>query len=1130
MTEIASPPEPATEPTAATPEPTDALVPKAPPAPAWVEAEAEARALVETLDEATQLQWRQGAEAVVAGVLTPLRTTVEKAAASHRRLAKRAAFEDDDPASERWRKAIAYRKAVAENVLASVRSHLAHQKIGDTLGTQCLEMGEALKPQAEAAPYNCTLHRPFDLYAREEGDGLWRRARKGYVRAKRRLQHLWLRLKNRLRRLVRQPLKPLPAQGRLVPLRDLCSFHVRMRVPRTLVPLHEALQQHIAGIVGRLETGLTDWTHAVLDAERQLDQIAFHQPPILQDLMPADDGAPKEDQVDPDVVGAFVETASQLQQILDDVAAALAFPTLEAEDRLREASSELVEDLHRAGTFLFDQKAHLLPPPDQQPAAQMQARTQQWATWHQQTVDRLHLNIHLLALRKELLRLQDSLLQRISKATLRPVVRTFTPVVDRLRAAEQEAAEACDAAAASDDVSPLMDTLRALQTRSMQELRDALSDLPGLVSADQALAEPGHAEWGPLHSHLQQVPEHLLLHALHRDEKVLVPEKRPWRMDLRLVAEDILAPFAERLVEPAQPLRKQIVRVWGGTEQVGHIVQYNLDVALDELVHAMAAEEPEASAEDEVIEDADPVKDARELATDGLRRAADTLMDLARSLETPWHTFAEAVLAVFQKDWADLHRSARTEAFVEEQWIDFWRRASRQAQRLRRQARERRQQFVGAAARGLQKLRKRTKDLIERGRSAVGAVEATDEDRFQTIDAISPASLHALHDRLPLVYRKLFSFEPVVEPSLLEGRAADLDRVVHHFERWKNGQSAGALVLALPLGSGRTSLLNVVRAKLHSEATVYTLPLRDRLFEASGFAACVAETLGLEMIGESSLEALETQLLSVPRAEPLRVCMIDNLEYLLLRAPGGTDLIERILTFFSRTDTHICWMATIGVYSWRFLEKIAGTATSLVTTYRPAMLTCETLEALIINRHRRSGLALRFAEPNDLPPLVRQRLRRAQTPEARQAILRNVYFDRLFRWSGQNVMLALFYWLRSTDFEAEEGMLTVRPVRPLSFRFFAGFDLARAFTLKAFMLHNTLTLEEHSRIFRMTDAESTYILESLLNLRLIEPCDSKTYRESIPFPARIFPSQRYRLHALILHPTFELLRERNIVY
>ena len=76
----------------------------------------------------------------------------------------------------------------------------------------------------------------------------------------------------------------------------------------------------------------------------------------------------------------------------------------------------------------------------------------------------------------------------------------------------------------------------------------------------------------------------------------------------------------------------------------------------------------------------------------------------------------------------------------------------------------------------------------------------------------------------------------------------------------------------------------------------------------------------------------------------------------------------------------------------------------------------------------------------------------------------------------------------------------------------------------------TLTLEEHNRVFRMDDDQSTYLLESLLNMGLIEPASPEARRDASGNPTRIIAGERYRLHPLILHPTFQLLKERNIIH
>jgi len=73
MTEIAPPPETSSEARAPLPEAPASLVPEALPEPAWIEAEAEALALVETLDETMQAQWQKWMETLATACSTTAR-------------------------------------------------------------------------------------------------------------------------------------------------------------------------------------------------------------------------------------------------------------------------------------------------------------------------------------------------------------------------------------------------------------------------------------------------------------------------------------------------------------------------------------------------------------------------------------------------------------------------------------------------------------------------------------------------------------------------------------------------------------------------------------------------------------------------------------------------------------------------------------------------------------------------------------------------------------------------------------------------------------------------------------------------------------------------------------------------
>ena len=182
------------------------------------------------------------------------------------------------------------------------------------------------------------------------------------------------------------------------------------------------------------------------------------------------------------------------------------------------------------------------------------------------------------------------------------------------------------------------------------------------------------------------------------------------------------------------------------------------------------------------------------------------------------------------------------------------------------------------------------------------------------------------------------------------------------------------------------------------------------------------------------------------------------------------------------------------------------------------------LEDIVQGRHDRSGMDLHFEQPRSVPPLLRRRLERARSANVRQALLRNYFFDRLYAESGANIVLALVRWLRAASIDANQ--VTIRGEAPLSFRFLESLDLAQMFSLHAFLLHHSLTLQEHSQILGRT---SPTVMESLLNMHLITPVGlgPDIPSEGVDY---IEPDKRYRLHPLVIHPVSLRLREQNILH
>ena len=1107
------------------------FTPETPPDPSWVQAAADLSVRLEQMERAATTLLEQTLTDTIARLLAPVAAAIERAADIHRGLIDSllSGVSTADQA-ELWQLVREYRGAVSEKVLEPVRASLDAGQLGSEIGELWVGLLELIPTVGEGVEEVELVPEEADLFAPEVGEPFSRRLRKAIVRGRRSMGRVRLHFANRLRHVFRRQLKPMPGRGRTVLVGQLVDYHLSVRVPRLLLPMHERFQQQVAQYLAELEGGVTAWSQQILELEHLLDRACFHCPAGSIPPEVAAQEADTESAPEADPWHQLRQTADSLQAaLLEGVEVRGASPA-SVRELLASAWSELSDDVRDAGTVLLGFGQRRLTVRGTPLVETIKARQGAWAEWHRQTVSRIILNERLIALREELLETETALLQRIAAATLSCVQTTFATLKEKLRQGQAEADQACERAENRTGAAQLAADLNAVQERVLQGLSGTLGDLPGIAAAHRVLADPGRPEWARVLEAVQQLPDRMVVHVQRPEAGEQVElGRRTLGVDLRQIAEEALSPPWPQLLEnQAEQLRQQLLQVWNGTEQIENIVQFNLGAAVDELQSATGQIDTDRFAGPETeTTPAAAIGAARELAADALRRSSDTLDDLADKLWGPWGLFAEAVFNAVQSDWKDLHERVVSEDVLEGQWVDFRTQLKRRVERASLKTRELWKQGIARARRSWTVASRKGRELIRHGRSAVGVVDVTAIEPLSALDVIT--SVAALREQLPLVYRKLFTFGPLSELSLHEGRSRDLVRLRNHFENWKKGTYPGAIVLASPLGSGRTSFLNIITAKLFDQCDVRRLTLRERIYSEASIAALIAELLQLES-RNWDLEQLEEHIrASRPTAAPT-VMLIDDLEHLLLRTPGGSQLIERVLIFFSRTDTRLFWIATVGTEAWEFVGKTAAGAASCVTTHILESIDRKTVEDIIVNRHRRSGMALHFAQPTDPSPLLRRRLRRARTEEKRQELLRNSYFDQLHKQSGQSIMLALFYWLRSGSFDAEGDTLFVNAFEPVDFRFLTMLDLTHAFTLKAFLLHCTLTLDEHNRIFRMSSDQSTYLFESLLNLRIIEPSRLESEAGGSLASSILIPERRYRVRPLVLHPVTDLLRSRHILY
>ena len=1061
-----------------------------------------------------------------------------------------AATADSDPGTELQR----YRAQVMETVVAPLHDLLDAVDVGGALHRGRSELQARQTEMLADVPDVVTRAEPAGLYDPTETDSPHNRFGKAVVRGMR-----------QLRALVGRG----SSLQQTVPLAALLRHHLHGRLPQNEEPALRALEQRLARWVAEVERAVIQWTHAALRAEAAYDRVDVVDLAIAWDAAAEagplstsiDEGAgqstpdadPESDT--PDEPGTGTETgetetdeiaaaaharAEEREAALDHArrceeaiqeAEATFHKTLTSTDALslNETRSEVQEvrsrtrealtlDAREAGTFM----ARRYP----EPSAPETPTDGRWSDWYRQANDRLAIALHLSAIRDVIWTEQETLADDIIEAG---VVPSHIIVADGVRRLQDLHAEIDALLTVPDDgaerrlatdLDRILDrTVDALETDLVGALRQTT------VRGDTEAVVEAHVE--AIVDAIDAQPDAFEVHPLPPDpEEAIDPDASAqtvqWRTIVHETTEGMLFD-AWRAILP--PVAEATTSATQAADDVVGIVRFNLGAAVEELQDLVTTRQQDAT---NVEAARSHLSAARELALDGLDRAATVLAAADEPLHRASGPVARAVQSTTAEAWTRVHDRTQAAGRAREQVLrvqalgeayiraatDWGQATSRELQiRLRR---------------ALQLGQRRAEEIVQMGQTAVGAGAVDEKVLRETVAAV--ATLDDELRGMPLVYRRLFSLRPVRDPDLLVGRDADLRRVEQHIEQWKQGLP-NALVLTGDPGSGLTSFINVLAATTLRRARRHTIPLDRRHTTEAEVAALFATSLGLTRSEPpASLAELAERIQSSSPGQRLRVATVEHLEHLFLRTIGGTALLARVLEFMSVTDVHILWIGTMSGFGWQVLQAHEPDAAGLVVQHTLSSFGRETIEELIIRRHRRSGLSLTFTSPDaSSQPLLTRSLSRAATDEERQQILREEYFDRLHTLCGQNVMLALFYWFRSVHLSEDGTGVAVAPVSPIRFDFLDEFSLQRSFALKALLEHATLTVDELADVLQISTAASRTLLETLGNAQIITPAETV----SSPGPdvfAGVIPGTRYRVRPMVLHPVARHLRSRNIVH
>ena len=829
-----------------------------------------------------------------------------------------------------------------------------------------------------------------------------------------------------------------------------------------------ASQRGRAGWLGRVERASAAWTKAVL------------LPPKRR----SGDEAPGEAEVVRRGAAAGEALQRELAALRDGVGWG-------AGGDFRRSSEVLAAMVAVAGTFA---EAGPGPPP---PVYNIEKLARRWDDWAEQAAARLELHRGLLAMRAA----ADAIGGRLVDHWGETIQRAHA-VLDRMEAALHEGTVRADAVPeAGDGLAHALTSERERAAGTLGRLIATLNDADPFLRdidrhADEAVDD--------LVSMYRQLPQVTLHDLPDKGEVIRTPDGDSRVVETRELAVQAFDTLRmERIRTAPSAIRAALNAVGATMQEVGVVSDYGYEAAIGELADAGTA---------------DP-GNAHVLVTDGLARAGDRVDSARAELRAGLEAASDRVRGEVGEGAARLTRRATADR-LRAGYLDA---RAYLATEVARDWKQWRGRVAGSGRRSWESmlaLGRRIGGLL--GTLGIRPQPARPSERTEN----TPASAAEFVRTLPVVYRRLFAFEPLTDPHFLAGRDDELAEVDASWSRWKTGGGSGSLVVITPPGTGVTSFLNIVSTRLSDHVPRHERRvLSNRCRDEAALASRIAPWLGVEV--PESLDDLAKAVAASANGSVPRLVILEGIEHLHMRAPEGGRLFRRFMTFVSRTETRIFWILSMTSSAWQLVRKrapeMAGETRQLVLE----PLSADELKQAITSRHLRSGLPLEYVEPRAGADALRTRARRIHTTDRQRQLIEKDYFERLHRASLGSIRLALFHWLRSADFTTVEGSLLVRPLQPLSPPTDM-LDLTQCFALKAILDHGTLTASEYCEVLRTSAGECAHTLRSLEENHFIEV--ARPTNEEPRSLGEITPELRYRLRPLLTGAVIAHLRSRNILH
>jgi hypothetical protein len=300
--------------------------------------------------------------------------------------------------------------------------------------------------------------------------------------------------------------------------------------------------------------------------------------------------------------------------------------------------------------------------------------------------------------------------------------------------------------------------------------------------------------------------------------------------------------------------------------------------------------------------------------------------------------------------------------------------------------------------------------------------------------------------KLPYVYQRLFSFEPLKTFELYVERKVQMEMLNLAFSKW-NEEKFSPVVLIGERGSGKTTFIRkFFKNKTTNEDIIY-LDLH-------------AENKSPEEIYHQ-IAALVNEV--KPNQGVKRILSLDGLERIFQAKIDGFEYLLRLFKLISQTHKDIFWIVSVHTISWQYFDKTIHASNYFGYHIQLNELGVNELINLIESRHNLSGYKIYFHDSLKKRGVLSSNSTLSETD--RQENFKKTFYSAMNKNVQGNILQTYLYWMRSAELK-ENDTISISMDNKLDFDFVRSIPAQKLLILRSILIHNGLSLEKLAEIFR----------------------------------------------------------------